>query len=122
MKKYGMNHIEKCFASMKISFNKLGEEECEVCETFKEHELPKNRYEVEDIDNDEQTCETCKKHENHLERAKKSREGYRKDPSLNKTFEEAYFLMDMQKILMLPHPPGIKTALFTRRIFMISHH
>ena len=45
---------------MKISFTKLGEEECEVCETFKQHECPKNRYEAEDIDNDEQTCETCK--------------------------------------------------------------
>ena len=105
MKKYVMNHIEKFFASMKISFTKLSEEECEVCETFKQHELPKNRYEVEDIDNDEQTCETCKEHENNLERAKKSREVYRKDASFNKTSEEAYFSMDMQKILMLPHLP-----------------
>ena len=28
--------------------------------------------------------------------------------------------MDMQKIIMLPHLPGIKTALFTRRILMIN--
>ena len=48
----------KKFVSMKISFTKLGKEEYEVCETFKQHECPKNRYEAEDIDNDEQTCET----------------------------------------------------------------
>ena len=53
---------------MKIT--KLSEEECEVYETFKQHECPKNRYEAEDIENDEQTFETCKEHENHPERAK----------------------------------------------------
>ena len=92
----------KSFVSMKISFTKLGEEECEVCETLKQHECLKNRYEAEDIDNDEQTCKTCKEHENLLERAKKPRGVYRKDASLNTTSEEAYFSMDMQKILMLP--------------------
>ena len=111
---------QKTFVSMKVSFTKLGEEECEVCETFKQHKCPKNRYEVEDIDNDEKTCETCKKHKNHHERAKISREVYRKDASLNKTSEGAYLSMDMQKILMLPHVCGIKTALFTRRIIMIN--
>ena len=110
----------KVFVSMKISFTELGEEECEVCETFKPHEFPKNRYEAEDIDNDEQTCETCKEHENHLERAKKSREVYRKDASLNTTSEEACFSIDMRTILMLRHPAGIKTALFTRGIIMIN--
>ena len=30
----------KKFVSMKISFTMLGEEECEVCETFKQHECP----------------------------------------------------------------------------------
>ena len=64
------------FVSMKISFAKLGEEECEVCEIFKQHECLKNRYEAEDIDNDEQTCENFKEHENHLQRAKKSCEVY----------------------------------------------
>ena len=109
----------KNFVSMKISFTKLGEEESKLCETFKQHECPKNRYEA-NIDNDEQKCETCKEHENHLERAKNSREVYRKDASLNTTSEEAYFSMEMQKILMLPHLPGTKAALFTRRIIMIN--
>ena len=95
----------KIFVSMKISFTKLGEERCEVCETFRQYECPKNRYETEDIDNDEQTCESCKEHKNYFERAKKSREVYRKDASLNTTSEEAYFSMDMQKILMLPYLP-----------------
>ena len=75
---------------------------------------------AEDIVNDEQARETCKEHENHLQRAKKLREVYRKDASLNTTSEEAFSSMDMQKILMLAHLPGIKTALFTRRIIMIN--
>ena len=28
--------------------------------------------------------------------------------------------MDMQKIIMIPHLPGIKTALFTQHIFLIN--
>ena len=73
-----MNHIEKIFASMKISFTKLGKEECEVCETFKQHEHPKNRYEVEDTDNDSKHVKlvrsmkiTSKKQKNHVRFIKK---------------------------------------------------
>ena len=73
---------------MKITFIKLGEEEYEVCETFKQYECPKNRYEAENIDNDE-------KHMKH-------------ERSIKITSKE-------QKNL-----PGIKTALFTRRIISIN--
>ena len=68
------------FVSMKISSTKLGEEECEVCERFKQHECPKNLCKAEDIDNDDQTCEsfrarsmkiTSKEQKNHVRFIKK---------------------------------------------------
>ena len=71
-----------------------------------------------EIDSEINTCEVCKKQESHLESATKSCEVYRKDASINTNSDETYFSMDMQKVLMLPHLLGIKTALFTRRIIM----
>ena len=42
------------------------------------------------------------------------------DASLNTNSDKTYFSIDMQKVLMLPHIPGIKIALFTGRIIMIN--
>ena len=51
-----------------------------------------------------------KRQEEHLERAKISRQTYKSDVKKNKDKNQHYFSMDMQKIMMLPHLPGIKTA------------
>ena len=45
---------------------------------------------------------------------------FRKDVENNKDPSKGYYSMDMQNIIMLPHIPGIKTALYTRRILMIN--
>ena len=45
---------------------------------------------------------------------------YRKDATSNTDKKKPKFSMEMQKVMMLPHLPGIKTALFTRRIIMIN--
>ena len=39
---------------------------------------------------------------------------------LKNTDSYPVFSMDMQKVLMLPHLPGMKTALFTQRIILIN--
>ena len=65
-------------------------------------------------------CEDCKEHEIHLEKAAESRRTYRLDVENNNDPSDPIFSMDMQKVLMLPHLPGMKTALFTRRIIMIN--
>ena len=65
-------------------------------------------------------CEDCKEHEIHLEKAAESRRMYRLDVENNNDPSHPIFSMDMQKVLMLPHLPGMKTALFTRRIIMIN--
>ena len=110
----------KIFVSMKISFTKLGEEECEECEEYKQHDCPLSGHEPEAEIDSENTCEVCKEQESHLEKARKSREVYRKESSLNMNSDETYFSRDIQKVLILPHLPDIKTALFKRRIVMIN--
>ena len=89
-----------------ISFAKLGEEECEMCLQFSIHK------------HDEQTemqteCLMCEAHKQHKLRAEKARHEYTKD---KESSGESYYSTDMQKIIMLPRLPGIKTALFTKRL------
>ena len=50
----------------------------------------------------------------HLQKAKISRKMYQLDVERNKDGNQKYFSVDMQKIIMLPHLPGLKTAVFTR--------
>ena len=64
-------------------------------------------------------CVGCEVHEEHRERANRSRQEYKKDVEEN-VDENKFYSMDMQKIIMLLHLPGIKTALFTQRIFVIN--
>ena len=109
------------FIKENISFTKLGEEEFEVCETHKQHVC---KYECESTVNEAASgqstdCGVCKKHEEHLE-VKISREFSGQNREKNSDPENHYFSMDMEKIIMLPHLPLIKTALFTRRIILIN--
>ena len=105
------------FGKKNISFTKLGEEECETCEIYKQHVCSKKSETDEQESSD---CETCLRHEEHLVRAKLSRDLYREDKEKNVGPENHYFSMDMEKVIMLPHLPGIKTSLFTRRIIMFN--
>ena len=59
-------------------------------------------------------------HAEHVQRAEILGEMYRNDATLDTDKKNPKFSMDMQKIMMLPHLPGIKTALFTWRIIMIN--
>ena len=65
-------------------------------------------------------CVACEEQKDHLLRATISRKTYKADVQRNSAPNAYYFSMDKQKIIMLPHLPGIKTAIFTRRILMIN--
>ena len=65
-------------------------------------------------------CDACKRHDDHLCRAHISRQMYKEDVQRNNDPSDAFYSMDMQNIIMLPHFPDIKTALFTKRILLIS--
>ena len=112
---------------MNISFCKLGEEECEVCEAHILHECKagikfgKEREEHNpDLINPEQRalCEACDNWIEHIEKATESRKAYRADADKYPVPNEHFVSADMQKVIMLPRMPGCKTAQFTRRITM----
>ena len=97
---------------MNIIFTKLGEEECEECEVFAQHAcLRKHENEQPDVNGSEKLvpeCNVCNGHAAHVQRAEISREMYRKDATSNTYKKKPKFSMDMQKVMMLPHLPGIK--------------
>ena len=92
---------------MNISFTKLGEEQCEVCETYNLHT------------HDGDPCTTCMNWTEHNEKAKESRISYQSDAeksTSNSDPDTRYASVDMQKIILLPRMPGMKVCLFTRRL------
>ena len=89
--------------SLNISFTKLGEEECEVCLSHSHHICPLPGM-----------CEECTSFEKHQKTANITRKMYKKDSSNNQNNDK--FSADLQKVVMLPRMPGIKTLVFTKRI------
>lgn len=92
---------------MNISFAKLGEEQCEVCEAYNLHT------------HDGDPCSACRNWTEHNEKAKESRATYQNDAeksASNSDPDTKYASVDMQKIILLPRMPGMKVCLFTRRL------
>ena len=69
---------------MTISFAKLGEEDFEECKECKQHRCLLTICESETGEKTgEKICKAYEENKQHLERARESREVYRKDASLN---------------------------------------
>ena len=94
-----------------ISFAKLGLEECETCVEVMIHNktCPKKKSPTAE-------CELCNKAAQHKIRFDRAREEYRKDADKPYDKNNVIYSADMQKVIMLPRMPGIKAAVFTRRI------
>ena len=58
----------------------------------------------------------CVKWREHIERARVSRKHYQDDGALIHDDNTALMSVDMQKVLMLPRLPRVKTCVFTRRL------
>ena len=97
----------KVLDEMNISFAKLGEEECELCMIYNKHEHDSQ---------DSESCTKCRDWLEHNERARLARTCYITDKDAPSDKNWARLSTDMQKILMLPAMPGVKTAVFTRRL------
>ena len=97
----------KTVKSMNISFVKLGEEECELC---LQHEVHKNN------NCTETACQSCSLWSYHMQAAQISRRHYQDDAERTVEDNEAVLSVDMQKVIMLPRMPGVKTCVFTRRL------
>lgn len=102
--------------SMKISFSKLGHEECESCEKYNLHKTSHSQ-----DDAVRKNCENCNAWDEHKKMYTAARENYKKDVELSKTDTNTLFYsVDLQKVIMLPRIDGFKSVLFTRRIVVFN--
>ena len=98
---------EREVAKLNISFTRLSTEECEMCKTLSlSHTTHAGSRQcvVED-------CGACSKQKAHDELKAESRASYKDDGEI--VLPNTVVL---QKVIMLPCLPGVKTACFTRRI------
>jgi len=103
----GYETYRKVVDDLNISFAKLGEEECELCIMYTRHD-----HDNQDIE----LCSKCTEWREHNDRARLARVNYLADKDTPNDKNCARFTTDMQKIIMLPAMPGVKTAVFTRRL------
>lgn len=92
-----------------ISFAKLGTEECEMC---KKLELTHTKDDDDDCIED---CEACVRQRDHDTLKREARETYIAEGA---EVSEGKMVrsVDLQKVIMLPIMPGVKSVCFTKRI------
>ena len=66
------------------------------------------------------TCTKCKAWTEHIISAGVTRKLYREDKKKQVEKGEPIYAVDLEKVIMLPRMPGIKTAVFTRRIILFN--
>lgn len=107
-------------AEMNISFTKLGHEECEKCETHKNHNS--DHYKEPD-----HSCDQCQLWLKHKEKYSEARKLYQ--IHIDKLNSQEYnemsngtvvYSMDLQKVLMLPMMEQFKEVIFTKRIVVFN--
>jgi len=97
----------KVVQKMNISFARLGVEECEFCVMHANHSA---------LCENAQSCDVCQKHVEHKQLAGKIRQLYTEDKNKPVSADHSFRSVDLQKVLMLPCLPGMKSAVFTRRL------
>ena len=119
--------------SFNISYVKLGEEECEKCDMQEKHAAEFHGDEAGEYSaqNEYQSlyhdkvkiyityfinCKICDELNLHLQKAKATREAYRRDGDREETEEEFTVSTDRQKVIMLSMIPWLKEVLFCPRL------
>ena len=82
----------------------------EDCLKFQEHSF------VKEVGTHNDDCDVCNYHNEHIIRAADTREDYKLDAKRVNNKDEAIFSVDLQKVIMLPRLPGVKSVAFTKRI------
>lgn len=100
----GRETYRKVIKEMNIGFAVLGCEECEECKSFKQHK-----------DCTLAQCDQCSKHHLHKVSYTESRTAYQEDTT-RQDDHTMFVSVDMQKVIMLPRLPGVKSCVFTKRI------
>ncbi len=94
-----------------ISYAKLEAEECEECLLQDQH--LKNDH---DGDSHDMDCLHFQRWRGHKESAMQSRMTYQADAEKDWPEDTLVKSVDLQKVIMLPRMPGLKTSVFTKRI------
>lgn len=97
---------------MNISFTRLGHEECEECEKFKNHGHAEDSIVVE--------CKVCQNYSSHKYKYTSAREMYQIDADLKRIKDDVCYSADLQKVIMLPRMEEFKICLFTPRIIVFN--
>ena len=63
-----------------------------------------------------ENCNACQIHNKHMIASNQSRQAYIDDASNVNNNATSFFSVDLQKVIMLPRLPGVKTVAFTKRI------
>ncbi|KAH9640866.1 hypothetical protein HF086_015205 [Spodoptera exigua] len=93
---------------------KLGNEECEQCETFKLHQISCKNTEH---------CTDCTTYQNHREKFEKARTYYQQDviQSMNSSgSSKCYYSADLQKVIMLSRLDIFKVVMFCPRLIAFN--
>ena len=95
-----------------ISFAFRDEEKCEIC-------LQGDNYshlESEGVKTNIETCNVCRKWNDHIDSAKDARKEYERDRDIHNDLSQdiLYLSSDMQKVIVLPQMRGVKDCFFTK--------
>lgn len=102
-------NIYRCQVKKKnISFARLGNEECETCESMRLHGHKEDNLQLDN-------CDVCKSWKVHIDLAKEARELYQQEVKENDK-SNSYFSADLEKVIMLPRLETFKKVLFTKRL------
>ncbi|RUS83932.1 hypothetical protein EGW08_008287 [Elysia chlorotica] len=98
---------------LNISFAVLGAEECETCTKHLEHMGDRGTAET-------CGCKLCQHHSEHIRRRDEARAAYKMDAGRTPDDQEIITSVDLQKVMMLPRLPGLKSCAFTKRIVVFN--
>ena len=111
---------------MKISFVKLGEE-CEVCDAHQHHLVDhhgENENELNEVRNSllpkHENCISCQLYGEHVNKAISARNHYKEDGNKEVGQDEMILSVDLQKVMLLPRLPGVKKAIFCKRLVVFN--
>ena len=116
--------------SLSMIFVKLGEEECEKCDLHEKHlkdchRLSKAEFFEFSVDSGRHMktfhgCDDFVNFTKHITATAEARSLYRKEKECEWAEHEVAMSVEMQKLIMLPRFPGLKQAIFCKRLVLFN--
>ena len=115
--------------NLNISFVKLGEEQCKVCEMHISH--LKGEHMLSEIQHTQSTdgrknkkifpnCAKCETFQKHIITATEARSSYQNETVRVVQSNKMVVSVDMQKVIMLARLPGLKQTVFCERLALLN--